>query len=86
MTFQSLNAKGNKDYPQAKNYGKYSLTMTVLNIFFTLCMALLITGLITGCYRPYYYYDSMYMCCEVRMNVLFCFYPSIKSSGHNVMN
>lgn len=54
--FQSLNAKSNKDYPQAKNYGKYSLTMTVLNIFFTLGMALLITGLVVGCTRSYYYY------------------------------
>ena len=58
--FQSLNEKSNKDYPQAKNYGKYSLTMTVLNIFFTLGMAQLITGLVVGCYLY-----GTYMCSDL---------------------
>ena len=70
MTFQSLNAKGNKDYPQAKNYGKYSLTMTILNIFFTLCMGLLITGLVVGCYPYYsYYYSYGYNCTYIHVRV-----------------
>ena len=47
-SFESLNAR-NKDYPQAKNYGRYSLMMTVLNIFFTLGLAMLITSFAVGC-------------------------------------
>ena len=81
--FQSLNAKSNKDYPQAKNYGKYSLTMTVLNIFFTLCLGLLITGLVVGCTGSSYYYNSTYSLVyavksneiiETRASILILFY------------
>ena len=61
VPFQSINAKGNKDYPQANYYGHYSLTMTVLNIFFTLCTALLITGSVVRCY-PYYMALILHTC------------------------
>lgn len=47
---QSVRAKHRyfKDYPQAKIYARNALILTVLNIIFTLCMALLILGLIVG--------------------------------------
>ena len=48
---QSMNAKHNKDYPKAKNCGKYSLLLTTINIVFTLLVAMLIVGLTVGLFR-----------------------------------
>ena len=45
---QSMNSKSNKDYPRAKKYGKYAFLLTVCDVFFTLCIALLITGPVVG--------------------------------------
>ena len=54
---QSTNAKYNKDYPKAKDYGKYSLLLTTTNIVFTLLVAMLIVGLTVGLVgRCSYYY------------------------------
>lgn len=63
---QSMNAKSSKDYPGAKRHGRNALILTIINIFFTLLLALLITGLTVGfeCaqlrYYSYYSYSSYY--------------------------
>ena len=65
FVLQSINARNSsKDYPQAKQYGRNALILTVLNITFSLCLALLIIGLTVGlvCINPadysYDYYNG----------------------------
>ena len=52
-----MNAKKSKDYPQARKYGRNALILTIFNLTFTLCMALLMIGLIVGtqCAQAYRY-------------------------------
>ena len=56
LNFQSKRARNDRQYSRAKTYGKYSLTMTIVNIIFTLCISLLITGLVVGCSYNYFRY------------------------------
>ena len=54
---QSMNAKGSKNYPNAKQYGRNALILTIINIMFTLLIAALVTGLAVGfeCADPPFY-------------------------------
>jgi uncharacterized membrane protein YhdT len=56
-----------KDYPQAKKYARNALILTVLNIIFTLCMALIIIGLTVGfqCVSASYRYNGEYIACMI---------------------
>ena len=58
---QSVRAKNtySKDYPQAKKYAWNALILTVLNVIYTLCVALVIIGLTVGL-RCTSYYSSEY--------------------------
>ena len=55
---QSMDAKYSKDYPRAKDCGKYSLLFTTINIVFTLLFAMLIIGLTVGLYDGCYYHNK----------------------------
>ena len=61
---QSMNARNNKDYPQAKQYGRGALILTLINIIFTMFLVILTVGLSVGfaCANPsnYAYYYSYY--------------------------
>lgn len=57
-----------KDYPQAKKYARNALILTVLNIIFTLCMALIIIGLTVGFQCVSIGYYGEYIAC---MNIDF---------------
>ena len=59
IILQSMNAKNSKNYPQARQYGRNALILTVLNVIFTLCVALLIISLTVGfiCANTGYYYS-----------------------------
>lgn len=48
MFIQSISAKGSKNYPQAKQYGRNALILTIVNIIFTMILTLLIIGLTVG--------------------------------------
>ena len=57
---QSMNAKGSKNYPNAKQYGRNALILTIFNIFFTLMIALVFTAFFLGfvCAHPSSYYSK----------------------------
>ena len=59
---QSMNAKNNKDYPQAKQYGRGALILTLINIIFTMFLVILTVGLSVGfaCANPSNYAYSYY--------------------------
>ena len=60
---QSMSAKGSKNYPRAKQHGRNALILTIIDIMFTLLIAVLATGLTIGfecAYIPSYYYTYGY--------------------------
>ena len=61
---QSINSKNSKNYPQAKQYGRNALILTVINIIFTLCLILLIIGLTVGFICAYIYPGDYYYGCQ----------------------
>ena len=71
-----MNARNNKDYPQAKQYGRSALILTLINIIFTMFLVLLTVGLSVGfaCANPsnYAYYYSYYGKCMTLIHGL-CF-------------
>ena len=62
VILQSISARNNKNYPQAKQYGRNALILTVINIIFTMFLVMLTVGLSIGfaCANPvnYGYYYS----------------------------
>ena len=64
FAFQSMSAKGSGNYPKAKKQADRALVLIVCNVIFTLCLSLLIIGLVstypsaynsTKCRYLYYY-------------------------------
>ena len=60
FTIQSINTRNDKNYRQALQYGRTAFILTVINIIFTLFLALLVTAMIVGaaCVNPYAYYGK----------------------------
>ena len=48
VIMQSVSAKNSKNYPQGKRYGKNALILIIVDIIFTMFLALLISGLTVG--------------------------------------